>query len=58
MVFLLSVILEKVVGVTLVNKLQAILLAEADFNFDNALYFGKITLELATKQKLVPINKF
>ena len=36
----LSVMLEKVVGCTLVTKLRAILLMEADFNFSNKLIYG------------------
>jgi hypothetical protein len=36
----LQVLLEKVVGVALVNKLQAILLMEADFNYTNKWVFG------------------
>ena len=36
----LTVMLEKVAGIALVNKLRAILLMEADFNFHNKLVFG------------------
>ncbi len=36
----LQVMLEKVVGVTLVNKLCAILLMEGDFNYMNKWIFG------------------
>ena len=43
----LSVILEKVAGVTLVNKIRAKLITEADFNFANTLYFGKRKLAMA-----------
>ncbi|KAL7524606.1 hypothetical protein ACHAWF_001017, partial [Thalassiosira exigua] len=36
----LSVMLEKMYGCTLVNKLRAILLMEADFNFSNKVIYG------------------
>ena len=36
----LSVLLEKIAGVILVNKLRSILLMEADFNMLNKLVFG------------------
>jgi hypothetical protein len=36
----LQVMLEKVAGVSLVNKLRAILLMEADFNYMNRWVFG------------------
>ena len=54
----LSVMLEKVAGVNLVDKLRAILLMEADFNFANSLYFGKRALDSANKQDLITHNTF
>jgi hypothetical protein len=36
----LSVILKKTLGVTLVTKLRAILLMEADFNASNKIVYG------------------
>jgi hypothetical protein len=36
----LSVMLEKTLGVTLISKLQAILLMEADFNVSNKIVYG------------------
>ena len=36
----LSVMLEKMFGCTLISKLRAILLMEADFNFSNKLIYG------------------
>ena len=36
----MSVMPEKVAGIALVNKMRAILLMEADFNFHNKLVFG------------------
>ena len=50
----LSVMLEKIAGVALVNKLRAILLLEADFNFCNKLIFGHRMLDLARAQGMVP----
>ena len=49
-----SVMLEKVAGVALVTKLQAILLKEGDFNFHSQLIFGKQMLALTRKNGLVP----
>ncbi len=46
--------LEKIAGVALVNKLRAILLLEADFNFCNKLIFGKRMLDLARANGMVP----
>jgi hypothetical protein len=45
----LSVMLEKIPGNISHDKLRAILLMEADFNFGNALLFGKRTVEAAVK---------
>jgi hypothetical protein len=50
--------LEKIAGINLVDKLRAILLMEADFNFANSLYFGKRTLEIANKQDLIKHDTF
>ena len=50
----LSVMLEKIAGVALVTKLQAIFLMEADFNFHNKLIFSNRMLDLARKHRLVP----
>jgi hypothetical protein len=48
-------LLEKLPGVALVDKLQAILLMEGDFNFFNKWLFGRIAVgklyEMATFQK-------
>ena len=49
----LLVMPEMIAGVTLVTKLRAILLMEADFNFHNKLIFGTQMLELARKHGLV-----
>jgi hypothetical protein len=54
----LSVMLEKMFGVRLVSKLQAILLMEADFNAMNKEVYGVRMLEEARKYKLVPEEIF
>ena len=41
----LQVLLEKVPGVALVDKLQAILLMEGDFNFYNKWIFGHVEVD-------------
>ncbi len=50
----LLVMLEKMFGVCLVSKLQAILLMEADFNAMNKEVYGVRMLEEARKYKLIP----
>ena len=50
--------LEKITGVALVNKLRAILLMEADFNFHNKLIFGKRMLEVARANDVIPGEQF
>jgi hypothetical protein len=54
----LSVMLEKMFGVRLVSKLQAILLMEADFNAMNKEVYGVRMLEEARKYKLIPEEIF
>lgn len=46
--------LEKLMGVPLVNKLWAITLMEAYLNLHNKLIFGKRILETDRAQNLVP----
>ncbi len=50
----LSVMLEKTLGVTLVTKLRAILLMEADFNASNKIIYGARMVEQACKYNLMP----
>ena len=50
----LSVMLEKMLGCTLLAKLQAILLMEADFNHSNNGIFGHRMLENARKYGFMP----
>ena len=54
----LCVMLEKVSGVKLISKLQAILLMEADFNAANKIIFGQRMLQNARKYKLIPNEIF
>jgi hypothetical protein len=46
--------LEKTLGVTLVTKLQAILLMEGDFNAVNKIVYGTRMLDYAWKHRLMP----
>jgi hypothetical protein len=54
----LSVMLEKTLGVTLVTKLQAILLMEADFNATNKIVYGNRMMNNAQKYNLMPEEMF
>ena len=49
----LSVMLEKIAGVTLVTKLKAIMLMEADFNYHNRLIFRSWMMDLARKHDMI-----
>ena len=50
--------LEKIVGLALVNKLPAILLVEADFNMHNKIIFGKRMLDSARAGGMIPDEHF
>jgi hypothetical protein len=50
----LSVMLKKTLGVTLVTKLRAILLMEADFNAPNKIIQGARMMEQAREYNLMP----
>jgi len=50
--------LEKIAGIALVNKLRAILLMEADFNFHNKLIFGKQMLDQARSNGIIPAEQY
>ena len=50
----LSVMLEKMFGCTLVSKLRAILLMEADFNFSNKLIYGVRMMNNVRKHDWMP----
>ena len=54
----LSVMLEKTFGVSLVSKLRAILLMEADFNATNKEVYGVRILDNARRYKLIPDEIF
>ena len=50
----LSIMLEKMFGCTLISKLRAILLMEADFNFSNKLVYGVRMMDNVRKHNLMP----
>ena len=50
--------LEKIAGLALVNKLRAILLMEADFNFHNKLIFGRRMLDAARSYGIIPPEQY
>ena len=50
----LSVMLEKMFGCALINKLRSILLMEADFNATNKIIYGQRMLQQARRYKLLP----
>ena len=54
----LQVMLEKIAGVCLVNKLLAIQLYGADFNCYNQLIFGKQAMKTLTKSRCIPKELF
>jgi hypothetical protein len=54
----LLVILEKTLGVTLVSKLRAILLMEADFNATNKIVYGDRLMKNVHKHNLMPEEIF
>ena len=54
----MTAMLEKVPGIALVNKLRAILLMEADFNFHNKLVFGVRMIAEARAKGLIPPEQF
>jgi hypothetical protein len=50
----LTVLLEKIAGIALVNKLHPILLFEADSNMFNSYVFGQRAMEMAWLHNLIP----
>eukprot|EP00804_Cyclotella_cryptica_P019428 CCRYP_006609-RA/>CCRYP_006609-RA protein AED:0.28 eAED:0.24 QI:0/0/0/1/0/0/2/0/323 len=52
--FGVTVLLEKIAGLALVNKLRAILLFEADSNMFNSFIFADRAMALAREHKLIP----
>jgi hypothetical protein len=54
----LTVMLEKIAGIALVNKLRAILLMEADFNRHNRIIFGNRMIHKAREEGLIPPEIF
>jgi hypothetical protein len=49
----LTVLLKKIAGIALVNKLRAILLFEADSNMFNSFVFGRRAMETARQHNLI-----
>ena len=54
----LQVMLEKVAGVALVNKLRAILLMEGDFNFFNKWTFGHMAMNELYRLEFIPQDQY
>ena len=54
----LTVMLKKVAGIALVNKLRAILLMEADFNMHNRIIFGSRAINAARERGEIPPEIF
>ncbi len=54
----LQVIVEKIAGVCLVEKLQTIQLYEADFNCYNQFIFGKQAMQTLTESRYIPKELF
>ena len=54
----LQVMLEKVAGVGLVNKLREILLMEGDFNFFNKWTFGHMAMEELYRLEYIPQDQY
>jgi hypothetical protein len=54
----LSIMLEKTLGITLMTKLWAILLMEADFNVTNKIVYGSRMMANARKHTLMPEEIF
>ncbi len=54
----LQVMLEKIVGVCLVEKLRAIQLYKADFNCFNHFIFGRAAMDTLTKNDFLPEELF
>eukprot|EP00956_Cyclotella_meneghiniana_P021783 scaffold40187_cov45-Cyclotella_meneghiniana.AAC.1 len=54
----MTVLLEKIAGLALVNKLRAILLFEADSNMFNRLIFGDRMMELAREYGMIPQEQY
>ena len=50
--------LKQIAGILLVNKLRAILVMEADFNFHNKLIFGKRMVDVARSEGIIPAEQY
>eukprot|EP00956_Cyclotella_meneghiniana_P008545 scaffold11579_cov40-Cyclotella_meneghiniana.AAC.10 len=54
----LTVLLEKIAGVALVNKTRAILLMEGDYNMQNRVIFGDRMMSIAREHDLIPDDQY
>ena len=54
----LTVLLEKIAGIALVNKLRAILLFEADSNMFNRFVFADRAMALAREHNMIPTEQY
>ena len=54
----LTIMLEKTAGVIRVDKLWAILLMEADFNFHNKEFFGCLIVNKAEEEDILNEDKY
>jgi hypothetical protein len=54
----MNVLLEKIAGIALVNKLRAILLFEADFNMSNHLLLSNRPMVLAREHGVIPLEQY
>ena len=54
----LQVMLEKIAGIPLVNKLRAILLMDSDFNFHNKWLFGYKAMNVLLENGYIPEEQF
>ncbi len=54
----LQVLLEKIPGVALVDKIQAILLMDGDFNFYNKWIFGQVAVNKLYKLGYIPEDQY
>eukprot|EP00956_Cyclotella_meneghiniana_P001079 scaffold1265_cov38-Cyclotella_meneghiniana.AAC.6 len=54
----LTVLLEKIAGLALVNKTRAILLMEGDYNMHNRVIFGDRMMSIAHEHDLIPDDQY
>jgi hypothetical protein len=54
----MNVLLEKIAGIAMVNKLRAILLFEADPNMFNRLLLSNLPMELVREHGVIPPEQY